>query len=62
MQCACAQYTVISGLSCSTTFFSALSQEQRDFQAEKKSYWTQKGVICFYLQLLSETFLILSRI
>jgi len=47
---------VICGLSGCKTFFHIISQTKRF----KKNYWTQ-NLFWFYLQLLSETFLILKR-
>ena len=55
MQCA-----VLSYLSCpALQYFSTLSHKQHDFQ-KRKSCWTQ-NMFWFSLQLLSETFLTLSR-
>jgi hypothetical protein len=58
MQCACA---ILSYVACSSRqYFSTLSHKRRDFRGKKKLS-NINCVFWFYLQLLSETFLILRR-
>ena len=53
-------YIVIRGLPRSTVFFFTLSYKRHDFR--KKKITEIKCVLSFYLQLLSETFLIQGKI